>query len=175
MKQPGKRAFTLIELLVVIGIIVLLTAVILTNVQKSRSYGRDAQVGTDKATIELAIARASANDANDKYPGNANTWYCLKTSGSCFRSGASADATVNSKLLPYMPGGAYPIPPTSKSGELRYDSYVYTPSNSALISGYTGPFLLWWQEKPILTADCNGYYAGQVDTGVYYCYEKLVK
>lgn len=171
-----KRGFTLIELLVVIAIIGLLSLIVEASVSKSRSYGHDAEVRTDKATIELAIAKAAEADPDDKYPGTAGTWYCLKTTaGTCFGGGASENAAMNAKLLPFMPGGVYPKPPTSKSGELRYDSYAYTPSSSSIISGYSGPFVLWWQENPIQTSDCNGYYAGQINPGVYYCYDRLIK
>jgi prepilin-type N-terminal cleavage/methylation domain-containing protein len=171
-----KRGFTIIELVIVIAIIGVLSAIVVASAVRSRSFGRDAQVKSDTQILKLVLARAAQADPNQKYPGSASTWYCLKTAGTCFRNGttgAAASSALNTTLSPFLPGGTYPTPPFSKSGEYRFDSYVYTPSAPSVISGYTGAFIVWWQEKPILSADCNGYYAGQLDTGVYYCYEKL--
>ncbi len=173
-----KRAFTIIEIIVVVAIIGILSVIVVSSTARSRSFGRDSQVKSDTQSLKLAFARAAQADPNQKYPGTPGTWYCLKTSGTCFRGGATADTTLNTTMATFLPGGEYPVSPFSKEGELRHDSYVYTPSPPAspvIIPGYTGALILWWQEKPILGPDCNGFYAGQTpgDTGVYYCYEKL--
>jgi prepilin-type N-terminal cleavage/methylation domain-containing protein len=169
-----KQGFSLVELLVVIGVIALLIGVVLASSAQSRSLGRDAEVRTHVQTVKLALARAAQANSAGSYPGNANTWYCLKITGNCWKSPThSANASLNSALMPYMPGATYPKPPGTSSGEYRFDAYLYAPSYTGVISGYTGPILVWWQEKPI--TNCEGLYAGELDTDVYYCYEKLLK
>lgn len=51
----NKRGFTLVELVVVVAIIAILSAVVITNINSSRSKARDAKRISDIAQIQLAL------------------------------------------------------------------------------------------------------------------------
>lgn len=179
LSTKNHAGFTLMELLVVIAIIGVFMLIVTSSFASSRSSGRDSQVRADRQTIKLGLSRTAEFTNGGKFPGTANQWTCLKTtSGTCFRGTGTVDAALNTLVLANMPGRVYPLPPKSTSGEYRYDSYVYSPSyvsalSSSPLAGYTGPILIWWQEKAIASGLCNGWNAGALDTGVYYCYEKV--
>src|ERR1035437_1485621 len=177
------EAFTLVELLIVCAIIAIITAIVVPNIYISRARGRDAEVRAQVQTIKLAIARAAAANTSGAYPSGSygNAWYCLTTtSGTCFKNGANEDDTLNNNILPYFPGKTFPQAQGAVSGQWRYNAYVYNPYDAGVkISGYNGPVLLWWQEKVISQADCNGT-LGATDgvsdgTSVYYCFENLAQ
>ncbi len=173
--------FTLVELLVVCAIIAILVAVIIPSINQSRARGRDAQVRAQVQTIKLALARAAAANVSETYPGTVGTWYCLTTTtGACSNSSLNANEsnTLNTQLLPYFPGNVYPQAQGAVSGQYRYNAYVYNPYDAGIkIPGYNGPILLWWQEKTIQPADCNGtiFVGTGVDAGLNYCYERLAQ
>jgi len=168
-----------VELLIVLGIITLLIAVVGFNIIGARSSGRNAEVRAHVQTLKLALARAGQADPSGTYPG-VTTWRCLKPSGFCWRGQYREGGVLNTFILTYTP--SLPTPPGTKSGEYRHDAYLYSVGGASvtlygvagnILSGYTGPILVWWQEKPI--TDCNGQYLGQLDTGVYYCAERLIQ
>ncbi len=173
------KGFSLIELLIVIGVIGLLMGVVGASIIKSRATGRDAEVRSHVQNLKLAFARAAAADPSGAYPEPTPTWRCVKTSGTCWRGVYSGDSTLVATLNSFMP--SIPTSPGAKTGEYRFDTYLYSPGPvtsisgfaSTIMSGYTGPVLVWWQEKPI--TDCNGHYLGQLDTGIYYCAERLIQ
>lgn len=182
-KHPSlQKGFTLTELMVVFVIITLLLLVILTNIQTARARGRDSQVRSDKQRIVLALVKAREANQNYIYPGSSG-WHCLKSAGSCFQSsggggGYSGDPAIVAAVASYLPGGNIPLTPAS-SGSYMYDSYLYNPNVTQtppdlMVSGITGPVLLWYQEKPIPVSECNGVLLQpNYDPGMYYCFEKL--
>lgn len=175
MKRPKIQGFSLIELIVVIAVIGLLSGIVIASVSDARRSNRDAQVRTQVQTIKLALARAAAADPNGKYPGD-NSWQCLKASGTCWKAPYTynANAGLHASVVAYLPGGEWPVPPGTKLGEYRHDSYLYSARTTLPgVTGYAGPVLVWWQEKPILPADCKGDYKGELESGIYYCYETL--
>ncbi len=168
----SKSGFTLVELLVSIAIIGVLVSVIAIAAGSVRSKGRDAQVRSDKQQIILALVRARETSPSYLYPGTGTGWRCLKSSGSCWNNAYSGDSGVITTLAPYFSNGAVPKPVGTQTGESRHDSYLYAPGPVTIgTPAVTGSFVVWAQEKPI--TDCNGYNAGQIETGIYYCYEKL--
>ncbi len=168
----SKRGFTVTELLVAIAIIGILLGTIAVSASSVRSRGRDAQVRSDKQQIILALVRARDSSPNYLYPGSGSGWRCLKSSGTCWNGSYGGDAAVITTLSPYFSNATVPQPPGTQSGQSRHDSYLYTPGPITVgTPAVTGAFLIWAQESPI--SDCNGFYAGQIETGIYYCYEKL--
>jgi len=166
--------FTLVELLVAIAIIGVLVSVITISASSVRSKGRDAQVRSEKQQIILALVRARESNPNYLYPGTGTGtgWRCLKSSGNCWNNTYAGDATVITALSPYFSNGVVPQPPGTSVGQNRHDAYLYAPGPISVGSPVvTGSFVIWAQEKVI--TDCSGFYAGEIETGVYYCYEKL--
>lgn len=174
----GNRAFTINELIVVVAIIGLISAVVVASISSVRSKARDAQVRSDKQLLILALVRAREADPNYLYPGSGNpvgTYRCLKPvfSLTCWRNTLNSGSAIYTTIQPYLPNGIVPTPPGTRSGQYRHDAYVFT-ANAIPTAGYPqGAYLIWWQEKPIPNNECNGWNAGQLDTGIYYCYEQL--
>ncbi len=161
------RGFTLIELLVVISIIGLLSSVVLASLNTARSKARDAKTLEDIHQITLALQLVRSNDPNFLFPGNSGSWQCLKSSGTCWGGGYSANAGVITALAPYMSNVPRPSPP---SGTEMYDAYLYLPNYTAYIgSSPPGTYIIYALERPF-PGSCNGYYAGAYDVGYYYCY-----
>lgn len=174
---PQQRdGFTLIELMVVIAIIGVLSAVVITSVSQAKSKSRDAQVRSDLQLLKLAFVRYRESGASPtySYPSTSGVWKCLKTSGTCWSAPTySFDAAATSNISPYFPGGVVPKPPGTKSGEFRFDSYLYA-NPIVPTSGYqSGAYIVWPQESPISNADCRGWNRGLLSDGIYYCYERL--
>ncbi len=170
------RGFTIIELLVVIAIIGLLTTIVVPSVRSVRSSGRDAQVRSDKQLIILALVKAREDQPDYLYPGTAGVYSCLKSgaASTCWRGGAQGHVALYNAITPYLPGNIVPVPPGTQSGEYRHDAYVFNPGPVSPNAGIpSGAYLIWPQEKPISNSDCNGWNAGQIETGLYYCYERL--
>lgn len=177
-----KKGFTLIELLVVIAIIGLIVAVVSVAINGAQSRGRDSKVRSDKQLIVLALVRAREADPNYQYPGvgGASSAYCLKASGTCWNGAYSGNSTIATAISPYLTNGVIPKPPGTKSGEHRYDSYLYMPGPTSVntVNGpKVGAWLVWPQEKPIPDCNSGGDDGGTTDpgTGIYYCYEMLPK
>ena len=171
-RKYGAKGYSIMELLIVIAIIGVLIGIVLPNITQVKSKSRDAQVRSDVQLLKLALVKAREVNTNNTYPSTSG-WACIKNSGTCWNGADSASPTVVSSISPYLPGAIVPVPPGSKSGEFRYDSYVY---NSSVVptAGYAqGPYLIWPQESAIKTADCNGWNAGLLSDGLYYCYEAL--
>lgn len=173
MKISNSRSgFTLTELLISVAIIGVLVSVIAVAAGSVRSKGRDAQVRSDKQQIILSLVRAREASPSYLYPGTGTSWRCLKPNGTCWNGAYNGDSVVTTALSPYFPNGTVPKPPGTQTGESRHDSYAYTPGPITVgTPAVTGAFIIWAQEKPI--TDCNGFNVGQIETGIYYCYEKL--
>lgn len=164
-------AFTIIEILVVIGVMVLLVAVVLGGALNFRAKGRNAKVLSDKENIKLALVRAREAGQYHRYPGyGATDWICLKSSGTCGPSSNYViSSTVNTALNHYMQ--TYPQPAGTKMGEIRHDAYLYYPYLSGDPVIPDGSYIMWAIESPI--TECPGTNLGELETGVYYCAEKL--
>ena len=163
-KQLG---FTLIELLVVIAIIGLLASVITVALNGSRAKARDAKVKADIHQIVQALQLARDANPSNIFPGTSGSWQCLKSSGTCWYGSYPTDAGAVAALSPYM--ASVPKPP-EPSGTYMYDAYLYLPNYTGTIGGYgPGTFIIYALEQPFPN-DCRGYYAGQYNTGYYYCY-----
>jgi len=168
------KGFTLIELMIVLGIIGLLSAVVIASVSGVRSSARVSEVKNDVQILKVALIKAREDSLTFDYPGkptlNGN-WYCLKSSGTCGGSlSYGVSGLINSLITPYLPGGKFPQPSGTSAGERRHDSYLYSPHQGG--PSLDGAVLLWAQDRPLTSADCNGPIA-QLEPGVYYCYEVL--
>ena len=71
-KLSETKGFTIIELLVVIGIIVILAALIIVNINQARMSGRDSKRIADVASIQLALEMY--RNANGEYPTEESNW-----------------------------------------------------------------------------------------------------
>lgn len=118
MKNSSKfnRAFTLIELLVVISIIAIITGIIITNLQTSRSKARDAQRISDISQMQLAINLYF--DRCKQYPNSTGSPTYLDINSSC-NGGTSFLTDYISKL---------PVPPNNPNQSIvqEYDYLVNT-------------------------------------------------
>lgn len=173
MKFKPQSGFTIVEILTVLAIVAFLLSIVITSISTTRARSRDGQVRADKQALILALVRAKEADSNKQYPVTSGGGVCIKSSGTCWRGTYSGNSSVSNAIAPYVAGGIIPKPPGSVSGQYRHDAYVlYRPSSS--FSGYpaNSTFLIWPQEKNIQTSECNGQ-VSQLDTGIWYCYEKL--
>ncbi len=165
--------YTLIEILTVLGLVVVILGIVFASIATTRSRSRDAQVRADKQVLILGLVRVKEANQDNQYPITSGQGLCLKSSGTCWRSTYSGNATLVNAVTPYMPGGVIPQPPGTQSGQYRHDAYVlYRPAST--FAGYpaNSTFLIWPQEKQIQASDCDGQ-VSELDTGVWYCYEKL--
>ncbi len=162
------RGFTLIELLVVIAIIGLLSSVVLASLNTARGKAKDAATLSDIKQITLALHFARDSSSNDRFPGTAGAWQCMKSSGTCWRGGYGSNPALTSALAPYMPN----IPKTqAPSGTYMHDAYMYLPYYTANIGASPpGTYIIYALQEDMGASGCNGYYAGAYDAGWYYCY-----
>jgi prepilin-type N-terminal cleavage/methylation domain-containing protein len=168
MIKINKKGFTLIELLVVVAIIGLLSSIVLSSVNSARKKARDARTLQDLKQITLALNMARDASPTGAWPGISN-WQCLKASGTCWKGGYSGNATIANALAPYMP--EIPKTQASNSSIFSYDSYLYLPYwVGAGGSSPPGAYIIYALEGGAFPSKCNGYYAGLLDTGYWYCY-----
>lgn len=168
----GRRSlvwgFTLIELLVVISIIGLLSSIVFASLNTARQKGRNAKVRAEVVQIIKALELARDASPNGKFPGIEGNWQCLKPSGTCWRGNYSGNTTITDALKLYLP--SIPKPPVTDSSLYMYDAYLYLPNYTGTIgSSPPGTYLIWAQEG--LITNCSGYYAGNYDSNLYYCYQ----
>jgi len=158
------HGFTLIELLVVIAIIGLLSSVAMASMNGARRSARNAKVLMEVKTIVNALNLARGSDG--KFPGVEGNWQCLKASGTCWLNGYVGNTTITSALAPYL--SSIPKPPTDSSTHM-YDAYLYLPNYTGYIgTSPPGTYLIYALEGTV--PNCQGYYAGEYTTGLFYCY-----
>ncbi len=167
MIKINQKGFTLIELLVVVAIIGLLASIVFSSLNSARKKARDARTLEDVRQITLALNMARDASPTNSWPGIAN-WQCLKSSGTCWRGSYSGNSTIGNALAPYMP--TIPKTQNSSSANYAYDSYLYLPYWVGPTGGPAGAYLIYALEGGAFANKCNGYYAGQMDTGYWYCY-----
>lgn len=190
----SSKGFTLIELLVVIAIIGTISSVVMVSLNSARNKARDAQVRSQVRQIINALNIARLSDPNGLFPtgSSGSVWYCLRsTAGSCpsWSGGVSWDPLIITTLNPYI--SSIPLPPNppykpsaaAPAGGTAYfgGGYPYYPNGGPGVCFGPGPtytadqcngtFLVWAQTKPY--TDCQGYYAGDLGDGFYYCYQKV--
>jgi len=167
MIKINQKGFTLIELLIVVAIIGVLSSVILSSVSSARKKARDARTLEDVRQITLALNMARDASPTGSWPG-LTTWQCLKASGRCWRDIYSGNSTIYNAISPYMPQ----IPKTQNpnSTNYAYDSYLYTAYSAGTGGSPAGAYIIYALEGGPFANKCNGYYAGQMDTGYWYCY-----
>lgn len=178
----SKKGFTLIELLLVISIIALLSAIILGNVQKSRSIARDRAVVAMAKEIQKAVELYKSD--NGRYPHEiaTGTWtyqryvvkgskYVSNTGGGVFNN---TSGELPGKLAPYY---KYPIPQTlpsqdivmTYSGSASDSSYYYNCSNT---SNEWKPYVVkFYLENPTTQFPKAQYYRNGARSTSSYTYE----
>lgn len=134
-----RRGFTLIELLIVIGIIMILAALVIVNVNNARARGRDSKRISDLSTIQLALEQY--REKNGGYPTTLGSTApsqsnCFVTSDVATEGGACSNysgevnswASFQDKLKDYV----YPLPKDPSNGKSYTDevpevkNYRYT-------------------------------------------------
>ena len=165
--RNNNKGFTILEILISITIVAFLFGIVVFAGSGYRSKARDSKTLADKQQIILALVRAKEIDSRNRYPGmgTVSQWVCLKESGNCGSGSysASANSSINNLLLPFIT--VFPRPRGTLTGQVRHDAYLYHPN----LSGEA--YIIWSQEKPI--SSCSGNNLGQIETGIYYCREKL--
>ncbi|KKR42966.1 MAG: hypothetical protein UU10_C0005G0018 [Parcubacteria group bacterium GW2011_GWF1_40_6] len=167
MMKIKQKGFTLIELLVVVAIIGLLSSIVLTSVNSARKKARDARTLEDVRQITLALNMVRDASPTYSWPG-VSGWQCLKASGSCWRNSYAGNSTIGNALLPFMPE----IPKTQNpnAGYYAYDSYLYNRAFPGAAGSPAGAYIIYALEGGDFSTKCNGFYAGQLETGYWYCY-----
>ncbi|HEY4502812.1 MAG TPA: type II secretion system protein [Candidatus Paceibacterota bacterium] len=164
MYPKNQSGFTLIELLVVIAIISILSSVVLASLSTARAKARDAKTKSDIHQIKLALYLARDASSDGRFPGVANTWQCLKPSGTCGGGEYSGNSTITSALAPFMPTIPKPYGPP---GSYMYDAYLYYPYHPG---GFpVGTYILYALEADSSPSSCVGYFVGALEAGYYYC------
>lgn len=122
MHRKKGRGFTLIELLITVGIIVILSSLIIVNIQKARARGRDAKRVADVSTLQLAMEMYY--DTKRVYPNSEPAMTAWAYSGD---GGFWDNTTLTPELKSYL--SPLPKDPINKSG-LGYRYYVFIDSTS---------------------------------------------
>ncbi len=105
----ARRGFTLIELMVSVSIMILLTGIIITNLNSARAKARDAQRISDLAQIQLALTMY--NDRCGQFP---------STLALAANTGCPSGVTFGSFIA------AIPVPPSGTGSNPWDTAYYYT-------------------------------------------------
>lgn len=150
----NKKGFTLIELLVVISIISLLSSVVLSALNNTRSKSRDAKRVSE--IRQLKIALELYYDKNGTYPTN-NTWPNDCSGSTTFETALSA--LVTEGFIPKIPKE-----PLNASG--WPNCYYYQYNNNCNIGDAVHPYILIFQAENTL----KGYASWTNETNRYCTY-----
>lgn len=169
MIKINQKGFTLIELLIVVAIIGVLSSIVLSSINSARKKARDARTLEDVRQITIALNMARDASPTGSWPG-LTSWQCVKASGSCWRNHYTGNSTLGNALSPYL--SEFPKTQNPNTGHYAYDSYLYTAYSAGTGGSPAGAYIIYALEGPF-SSKCNGYYAGQIDTGYWYCYSWL--
>ena len=137
-----KGGFTLIEMLVVVAVVSVLSAVILSNVGSARQKVRTSDMNNQIKAVITAFNMA-INDGNTlpATPG----WVCVSKACSGF-GGATANATVDAYLAPYLPAKPDISSDGTYVGATYSYAYMYTSLWFPFIIAPIGPYVSWFLE-----------------------------